>query len=88
MNAKDYIELTRVVGKKKILYAWACKGNINLQSFKTKTVESEWPYKSGVIVEYPEIDNCGWFTYADAKWKIQLEQLKLLDELMAAIVIK
>src|ERR1700733_5557461 len=44
----DYIELTPVKQKSgKIVYAWACQGDIDPKKIKSNSFEMEWPPKSG-----------------------------------------
>ncbi len=65
----------------KIVYAWAIEGDCDAALAKSNTFPLEWPPRSGIIREFPEIDRAAWFSLATAKGKIFNGQVGLLDEL-------
>jgi hypothetical protein len=42
----------------------------------------EWPKKSGIVKEYPEIDRAAWFDPEQAKKKIHKGQIAFIDRLI------
>jgi predicted NUDIX family NTP pyrophosphohydrolase len=45
----------------------------------------EWPKKSGIKQEFPEIDRGGWFPIAVAKAKLLAGQTGFLDQLVSKL---
>jgi predicted NUDIX family NTP pyrophosphohydrolase len=41
----------------------------------------EWPPKSGVMRDYPEVDRAGWFDLETAKLKMLASQAGLIEQL-------
>jgi predicted NUDIX family NTP pyrophosphohydrolase len=64
----------------KILYAWTVQGDIDAAAIVSNSFKTEWPYKSGKWITVPEVDKAGWFTYNEAKEKINSAQVAFLDE--------
>lgn len=48
---------------------------------ESNTFEVEWPRRSGRLRTYPEVDRAGWFDLDDARLKVTLGQVPLLDSL-------
>ena len=65
----------------KIVFAWAGEGDVDADNIVSNTFEVEWPPKSGNMKSFPEVDKAGWFTLNEAKVKINVGQVPLLDEL-------
>ncbi len=65
----------------KIVHAWACAGDCDPAQLRSNTFRTEWPPRSGLIREFPEIDRAGWFGVAEAKRKIKEAQFPLVEEL-------
>ncbi|WP_142603830.1 NUDIX domain-containing protein [Solitalea koreensis] len=79
----EFIQLTSVKQKGgKVIYAWALQGSINTEHIKCNTFEIEWPPKSGKKQEFPEIDKAEWFSFSEAKQKINPSQAAFIDELI------
>jgi predicted NUDIX family NTP pyrophosphohydrolase len=84
--AGDFISLNPVKLKSgKLVKAWALEKDIDATIIKSNTFLLEWPPKSGKKIEVPEIDRAGWFTIQEAKEKINIGQLPLLEELSAKV---
>jgi predicted NUDIX family NTP pyrophosphohydrolase len=66
----------------KIVYAWAIEGDIDPENVVSNLFELEWPPKSGKKQSFPEIDRAGWFDVDDAKAKINIGQVGLIDNLI------
>lgn len=47
----------------------------------SNTFEVEWPRKSGRFQTYPEVDRADWFTVPEARSRLTLGQVPLLDAL-------
>jgi predicted NUDIX family NTP pyrophosphohydrolase len=78
----EFIALNPVKLKSgKIVYAWAAKGEFNPEELKSNLFEMEWPPKSGSIQSFPEVDRASWFTLDEAKDKINIGQIALLEEM-------
>ena len=82
----NFLELEPVVQKGgKTVYAWAIEYNIDEAKVVSNTFKLEWPPRSGVKKEFPEIDKAGWFTPPEAKEKINPAQIRLIDELISLL---
>ena len=46
----------------------------------------EWPRKSGIIREFPEVDTAGWFEVESARKKILKGQQLFIDRLLSILV--
>jgi predicted NUDIX family NTP pyrophosphohydrolase len=78
----NFIPLTGIKQKAgKLVQAWALEGDLDASTIKSNTYRVEWPPKSGNWQSYPEVDKGGWFEIPEAKEKINLAQVALLDEL-------
>jgi predicted NUDIX family NTP pyrophosphohydrolase len=69
----------------KIVHAWAVRGDIDAATIASNTFEMQWPPRSGVTREFPEVDQGGWFSLAVAREKLVSGQCALLDELRAVV---
>ena len=65
----------------KIVHAWAFEGECDPAAIKSNMFTMEWPSKSGRQMEFPEIDQAGWFDLETARKKIKTGQEALIDEL-------
>jgi predicted NUDIX family NTP pyrophosphohydrolase len=65
----------------KIVTAFATEGDMDAGNIKSNTIQTEWPPKSGKMIEIPEVDKAGWFTIEEAKEKILPGQVGLLEQL-------
>lgn len=69
----------------KLVFAWAFEGNFNPTSLHSNTFELEWPPSSGVLREFPEVDQAAWFPLEEAKQRIIKAQSQFLDELVLVL---
>jgi len=69
----------------KIVTAWACEGDYDASAIRSNTFVMEWPPKSGIQREFPEVDRAGWFTLDEAIKKILPAQREFLDRLQKLI---
>ena len=78
----EFIGLTPVKQKGgKIVYCYACEGNIDPAIIKSNIFEMEWPPRSGKKASFPEVDKAMWFDIHSAREKIIEAQRAFIDEL-------
>ncbi len=66
----------------KILKAWAVEGDADSDAIRSNRFYLEWPPRSGVRREFPEIDRAGWFDLQGAREKLLPGQRPLVDQLV------
>jgi predicted NUDIX family NTP pyrophosphohydrolase len=71
---------TRQAGGKRVT-AWAAEGDIDPASVRSNTFRLEWPPRSGVMREFPEVDRAEWFPLAEARRRINPAQAVFVDRL-------
>jgi predicted NUDIX family NTP pyrophosphohydrolase len=69
----------------KIVHVWALEYDFDTSKIVSNTFSLEWPPKSGITREYPEVDRGQWFDVREARKKILKGQLEFLDRLMEKI---
>lgn len=80
--AGDFIELHPIKLKSgKIVFAWAVENDIDAHNIHSNLFEIEWPPRSGKMQCFPEVDKAEWFTLEEAKTKINVMQVELLQDL-------
>ena len=75
--------LRQAVGK--LVTAWAAPGDLDPAAITSNTFTMEWPPRSGVQQEFPEIDRAGWFDPETARAKLLAAQAELVDRLLEAL---
>jgi predicted NUDIX family NTP pyrophosphohydrolase len=65
----------------KIVNAWAFEGDCDPAALTSNTATLEWPPGSGRLQTFPEVDRAAFFTFDEARVKINAAQAALLDEL-------
>ena len=65
----------------KMVYVWAIETDFSTDNLQCNTFQLEWPPKSGVKKQFPEIDKFAWFPVSLAREKINKAQAALLNEL-------
>jgi predicted NUDIX family NTP pyrophosphohydrolase len=78
-EAEDLGEVRQRGGK--VVRAWAIAGEIDAATIESNTFTLEWPPRSGVVREFPEVDRAEWFTLDRARERINPAQAELLDRL-------
>jgi predicted NUDIX family NTP pyrophosphohydrolase len=77
-----FLELGSIRQKSgKVVVAWAFEGDCDPTQLISNTCEIEWPPKSGLRKEIPEVDRGEWFSLQGAKERIRAEQADLLTRL-------
>src|SRR6478752_3174687 len=59
----------------KVIHAWAAESDFDVRTVKSNLFELEWPPKTGLMAEFPEIDRAGWFSIAEAGLSFVLRYL-------------
>lgn len=65
----------------KTVEAWAAEADFDPASLASNTFAMEWPPRSGVQQDFPEVDRAEWFDLEAAREKILPAQAELLDRL-------
>jgi len=71
----------------KVIRAWALQGDIDPARLKSNSFHLEWPPRSGVMQEFPEVDRAGWFSIDAAKKKILKGQVPIVLALSKMLAI-
>jgi predicted NUDIX family NTP pyrophosphohydrolase len=66
----------------KTVHAWAFEGDMDPKEARSNTFRMEWPPRSGIYIEVPELDQVAWFTPEQARVAMNPAQLTLVDELL------
>lgn len=74
---EDLGEVRQKSGKR--VRAWALAGDLDPSRVRSNTFTLEWPPRSGVTQEFPEVDRAAWFELTVAREKITAAQVPLLD---------
>jgi predicted NUDIX family NTP pyrophosphohydrolase len=54
----------------KVVAAWSVESGIDADAIRSNTFVLEWPPKSGLMKEFPEVDRAAWFSLSQAEPKI------------------
>lgn len=65
----------------KVVSAWAVEGDVDPADLRSNLFRMEWPPKSGLQREFPEVDRGEWFSLPKAREKLLPGQVPFLDEL-------
>ena len=86
LDAASPVELGTIVqrGGKRVT-AWAIEGDLDATATRSNTFVMEWPPRSGVQREFPEVDRAEWFTVDEAREKLVPAQVELLDRLVELV---
>jgi predicted NUDIX family NTP pyrophosphohydrolase len=67
----------------KVVHCWATEGEFDPADLRSNTFTMEWPPRSGVEREFPEVDRAEWFGIKQAREKINAAQDEFLERLVA-----
>jgi predicted NUDIX family NTP pyrophosphohydrolase len=67
----------------KVVECWAAEGDFDPAQLRSNTFTIEWPPRSGIEREFPEVDRAEWFALPEARAKINPAQAEFLDRLPA-----
>jgi predicted NUDIX family NTP pyrophosphohydrolase len=65
----------------KVVYAWACEGDVDPLDQLSNTFRMEWPPKSETYRDFPEVDRVEWFAPDAARRKLNPAQAAFIDRL-------
>jgi predicted NUDIX family NTP pyrophosphohydrolase len=68
----------------KLVHCWAAEGDFDPAELRSNTFAIEWPPRSGVEREFPEVDRAEWFDLDEARRRINPAQVELIDRLVAS----
>jgi predicted NUDIX family NTP pyrophosphohydrolase len=68
----------------KLVTAWALEGDLDPAGLVSNTFSMEWPPRSGVMREFPEVDRAEWFPLGEARRRINPAQTVFVDRLEEA----
>jgi predicted NUDIX family NTP pyrophosphohydrolase len=66
---------------RKIVHAFAVEGEVDADGIVSNEFDLEWPPRSGRTQRFPEVDRGTWFTIAEARRRIHVGLVPVLDEL-------
>lgn len=75
------LEAIRQKGGKEVL-CWAVNGDLDPGHLQSNTFNIEWPPRSGLRKDFPEVDKGEWFSYEAARRMINAQQLSFLDQFL------
>jgi predicted NUDIX family NTP pyrophosphohydrolase len=82
----EFVDLGSIKQKSgKVVNAWAVEGDCNPAELRSNTCYVQWPPRSGMQIEIPEVDWGKWFRVSAARPYLRKEQRPLLDRLVAII---
>ena len=65
----------------KVVFGWACEGDLDPAIQRSNTFSLEWPPRSGRTREFPEVDRVEWFDLEIALRKLNPAQALFVDRL-------
>ena len=65
----------------KLVHAWAIERDFDAGAITSNEFSLEWPPRSGVLRQFPEVDRGQWFSVADAAVRLLAGQRGLVEEL-------
>ncbi|WP_336157599.1 NUDIX domain-containing protein [Amycolatopsis sp. VC5-11] len=77
----EWVSLGEVRQSGKVVTAWAVEGELDPGVVVPGVFEMEWPPRSGVMREFPEVDRVEWFSLEAAREKLVKGQRGFLDRL-------
>jgi predicted NUDIX family NTP pyrophosphohydrolase len=69
----------------KLVLAWAVGCDFDPSTLESNMFSMEWPPKSGLQAQFPEVDRARWFPIDVAKQKILKGQAPFIDQLLAKV---
>lgn len=75
-----------VQSSRKTVTVYTAEADFLISRIVSNTFSLEWPPRSGVIVEFPEVDDAGWFSATEARPKVIRGQVPVLDRLIERLL--
>ena len=69
----------------KTVHAWAVEGDMDPIEAWSNSFQMEWPPRSGIFIDVPELDQVAWFAPEQARVAMNPAQLALVETLMAKL---
>jgi predicted NUDIX family NTP pyrophosphohydrolase len=69
----------------KTVHAWAVEGDMDPAEAWSNTFRMEWPPRSGIHIDVPELDRVAWFTPEGARVAMNPAQVALVETLLEAL---
>ena len=69
----------------KVVTAWAVDGDLDADAAVSNTFTMEWPPRSGLLQEFPELDRFAWVDVEAAPGMLIGGQAEFLTRLMAGL---
>ncbi|QNE16036.1 NUDIX domain-containing protein [Pseudarthrobacter sp. NBSH8] len=66
----------------KVITVFAAESDFQPDGIVSNTFPLEWPRGSGIIQDFPEVDDARWVTETDARGKLVKGQLPILDAVL------
>lgn len=66
----------------KTVHAWAVEGDMDPAEAWSTTFQMEWPPRSGIFIDVPELDQVAWFTPEQARVALNPAQVALVETLL------
>ncbi len=83
LRCDDPLSLGSVTQKSgKVVFGWACEGDLDPVRQRSNTFTMEWPPRSGRSQEFPEVDRVAWFSVSIARRKLNPAQAAFVDRLV------
>jgi predicted NUDIX family NTP pyrophosphohydrolase len=79
------LELGSIRTGNKTVIVFAREADFDAENIVSNTFTIEWPYHSGRMAEFPEIDRAAWFDLATAATVLVASQVPFLNRLAAAV---
>jgi predicted NUDIX family NTP pyrophosphohydrolase len=76
------LELGSVRQRAKVVHGWAAEADFDPGTLRSNTFRMEWPPRSGVEQEFPEVDRAEWLEPELAKQKLIPAQAAFVDRLL------
>lgn len=70
---------------RKVVRAFAVRGDFDVTRLQSNSFEMEWPPRSGRRQSFPEVDRAAWFAPEDARRKILAAQRPFIERLLARL---
>ncbi len=82
-SGADLIDLGQVKQRGgKQVHAWAAEGDFDVSTLRSNLFDMQWPPRSGVTRQFPEVDRAQWCDVDTAHRKIIPAQAALVDRLV------
>jgi predicted NUDIX family NTP pyrophosphohydrolase len=79
------LELGAIRTGPKTVIAFAREADFDTDAIVSNTFSIEWPYRSGRMAEFPEVDRAAWFDLDTAANLLVASQVPFLNRLAAAV---